>query len=233
MLSKVAFKLRKRATSPVSSESPRAAADLSEADPTPARTAAQPAGRPDEPLRASRPPRATSAAAGRPAPDPHLDASDFGANQWLVEELYQRYLADPGSVDQAWWSFFSDYRPNGTADEEASSRAETDGAAPARAANGSVAQAAAAPAAPAPPRPAPPAPEPSAPRRAAPAPPAPAPLLPRRLRPVRPRRSRRSRSRRPGSAADCGARPPGRPRTCPAASWCLPRPVSGTSRPSC
>src|SRR5579871_4772459 len=43
--------------------------------------------------------------------------ADFGANEWLVEELYQRYLADPGSVDRAWWSFFADYQPslpNGT-----------------------------------------------------------------------------------------------------------------------
>jgi multifunctional 2-oxoglutarate metabolism enzyme len=38
--------------------------------------------------------------------------SDFGANEWLVEELYQRYLADPSSVDRAWWSFFADYRPS-------------------------------------------------------------------------------------------------------------------------
>lgn len=37
--------------------------------------------------------------------------ADFGANQWLVDELYQRYLADPGSVDRAWWSFFADYQP--------------------------------------------------------------------------------------------------------------------------
>jgi multifunctional 2-oxoglutarate metabolism enzyme len=37
--------------------------------------------------------------------------ADFGPNQWLVDELYQRYLADPGSVDQAWWSFFADYQP--------------------------------------------------------------------------------------------------------------------------
>jgi 2-oxoglutarate dehydrogenase E1 component len=42
-----------------------------------------------------------------------VNTSDFGANQWLVDELYQRYLADPGSVDQAWWSFFADYRPSG------------------------------------------------------------------------------------------------------------------------
>ncbi len=47
----------------------------------------------------------------------HDPAADFGANEWLVEELYQRYLADPGSVDRAWWSFFADYQPalsNGT-----------------------------------------------------------------------------------------------------------------------
>jgi 2-oxoglutarate decarboxylase len=38
-------------------------------------------------------------------------SADFGTNEWLVDELYQRYLADPGSVDKAWWSFFADYRP--------------------------------------------------------------------------------------------------------------------------
>ena len=49
--------------------------------------------------------------------DPGANQADFGANEWLVEELYQRYLADPGSVDRAWWSFFADYQPalgNGT-----------------------------------------------------------------------------------------------------------------------
>src|SRR5271166_2737069 len=58
----------------------------------------------------------------QPASAPHQGAghdpgADFGANEWLVEELYQRYLADPGSVDRAWWSFFADYQPalaNGT-----------------------------------------------------------------------------------------------------------------------
>ena len=38
-------------------------------------------------------------------------SADFGPNEWLVDELYQQYLADPGSVDKAWWSFFADYRP--------------------------------------------------------------------------------------------------------------------------
>ncbi|MDT4935185.1 MAG: multifunctional 2-oxoglutarate metabolism enzyme, partial [Pseudonocardiales bacterium] len=36
---------------------------------------------------------------------------DFGANEWLVEDMYERYLADPSSVDAAWHDFFDDYRP--------------------------------------------------------------------------------------------------------------------------
>ncbi|MGY1986138.1 multifunctional oxoglutarate decarboxylase/oxoglutarate dehydrogenase thiamine pyrophosphate-binding subunit/dihydrolipoyllysine-residue succinyltransferase subunit [Blastococcus sp. SYSU DS0669] len=35
----------------------------------------------------------------------------FGTNEWLVEEMYQQFLADPSSVDQAWHEFFADYRP--------------------------------------------------------------------------------------------------------------------------
>ncbi len=35
----------------------------------------------------------------------------FGPNEWLVEELYQQYLADKNSVDAAWWDFFQDYKP--------------------------------------------------------------------------------------------------------------------------
>src|SRR5215470_19616493 len=81
--------------SAVSSESPHADADLSAppANPLPAGGGATESG--------------TTSPGG----------ADFGANEWLVDELYQRYLADPGSVDRAWWSFFADYRPtrgNGT-----------------------------------------------------------------------------------------------------------------------
>jgi len=35
----------------------------------------------------------------------------FGVNAWLVDELYQQYLADKTSVDEAWWDFFADYPP--------------------------------------------------------------------------------------------------------------------------
>ncbi|HEY8451683.1 MAG TPA: multifunctional oxoglutarate decarboxylase/oxoglutarate dehydrogenase thiamine pyrophosphate-binding subunit/dihydrolipoyllysine-residue succinyltransferase subunit [Natronosporangium sp.] len=38
----------------------------------------------------------------------------FGPNEWIVEEMYQRYLADPSSVDSAWHDFFADYRPDGS-----------------------------------------------------------------------------------------------------------------------
>src|SRR3954463_10332229 len=35
----------------------------------------------------------------------------FGPNEWIVEDMYQRYLADPTSVDPAWHDFFADYKP--------------------------------------------------------------------------------------------------------------------------
>src|SRR5918998_1603648 len=37
--------------------------------------------------------------------------ADFGPNEWIVDEMYQRYLADPASVDPAWHDFFADYKP--------------------------------------------------------------------------------------------------------------------------
>ncbi|WP_041775837.1 multifunctional oxoglutarate decarboxylase/oxoglutarate dehydrogenase thiamine pyrophosphate-binding subunit/dihydrolipoyllysine-residue succinyltransferase subunit [Blastococcus saxobsidens] len=50
-------------------------------------------------MSSSRPSSASSPVAG------------FGTNEWLVEEMYQQFLADPSSVDQAWHEFFADYRP--------------------------------------------------------------------------------------------------------------------------
>ena len=78
--------------SAVSSESPLAAADLSVPSSTPSSSGN---GLQTEPTDQGGPPA----------------NADFGPNEWLVDELYQRYLADPGSVDRAWWSFFADYRP--------------------------------------------------------------------------------------------------------------------------
>ncbi|MCO5991798.1 multifunctional oxoglutarate decarboxylase/oxoglutarate dehydrogenase thiamine pyrophosphate-binding subunit/dihydrolipoyllysine-residue succinyltransferase subunit [Actinoallomurus rhizosphaericola] len=54
-----------------------------------------------------------------------LNTPDFGPNEWLVDELYQKYLEDPNSVDRAWWNFFADYQP----DRPAKAPAGADGAA--------------------------------------------------------------------------------------------------------
>nr|MDQ3757738.1 hypothetical protein [Actinomycetota bacterium] len=38
-------------------------------------------------------------------------SASFGANEWLVEEMYQRYREDPSAVSESWRDFFADYRP--------------------------------------------------------------------------------------------------------------------------
>ena len=65
---------------------------------------------PESPRASAEPIEKTSERSG--AKDRAASANpDFGPNEWLVDELYQRYLADPGSVDMAWWNFFADYQP--------------------------------------------------------------------------------------------------------------------------
>ena len=36
----------------------------------------------------------------------------FGANEWLVDELYDLYKQDKNKVDPHWWDFFADYSPS-------------------------------------------------------------------------------------------------------------------------
>src|SRR4051812_12833838 len=36
--------------------------------------------------------------------------ASFGPNAWLVDEMYDRYRADPTSVSESWRDFFADYR---------------------------------------------------------------------------------------------------------------------------
>ncbi|SDN45995.1 multifunctional oxoglutarate decarboxylase/oxoglutarate dehydrogenase thiamine pyrophosphate-binding subunit/dihydrolipoyllysine-residue succinyltransferase subunit [Allokutzneria albata] len=83
-------------------------------------------------------------------------ASQFGPNEWLVEEMYEQFLNDPSSVDPAWHDFFADYKP--TAQKMATGNGSTttkpapaSQPAQAEAVNGTAAPAkAAAPATPAP-----------------------------------------------------------------------------------
>ena len=50
---------------------------------------------------------------GANTPANHFGGS-FGPNEWLVQEMYERFQSDPASVDKAWWEFFSDFKSNPT-----------------------------------------------------------------------------------------------------------------------
>ncbi len=39
-------------------------------------------------------------------------AEQFGANEWLVDEMYERYLQDPSSLDKTWQDFFAQVSPS-------------------------------------------------------------------------------------------------------------------------
>ncbi|MGO1538305.1 MAG: multifunctional oxoglutarate decarboxylase/oxoglutarate dehydrogenase thiamine pyrophosphate-binding subunit/dihydrolipoyllysine-residue succinyltransferase subunit [Leucobacter sp.] len=43
------------------------------------------------------------------APDHGSSAEDFGANAWLVDELYKQYSQDKNSVDRSWWPVLERY----------------------------------------------------------------------------------------------------------------------------
>jgi 2-oxoglutarate dehydrogenase E1 component len=38
-------------------------------------------------------------------------SGEFGANEWLVDELHERYLVDKNSVDKSWWPVLESYHP--------------------------------------------------------------------------------------------------------------------------
>ncbi len=42
------------------------------------------------------------------SPTSALDV-DFGANDWLLEEMYEQYTADPSSVDETWAEYFKSH----------------------------------------------------------------------------------------------------------------------------
>ncbi|WP_280255815.1 multifunctional oxoglutarate decarboxylase/oxoglutarate dehydrogenase thiamine pyrophosphate-binding subunit/dihydrolipoyllysine-residue succinyltransferase subunit [Nocardia wallacei] len=116
----------------------------------------------------------------RRTPAVSSSTSQFGQNQWLVDEMYQKYKQDPSSVDESWHEFLADYTPESTGDTNSSGRvgvdvaptpaAPTNNAAPAPAA-APVTAPAAAPAAPAAPAAASPAPKVNAASSSAAAPP--------------------------------------------------------------
>jgi len=44
-------------------------------------------------------------------------SGEFGANEWLVDEMYEQYIQDKNSVDQSWWPILESYKQ--TADAQA------------------------------------------------------------------------------------------------------------------
>ncbi|OKA05537.1 multifunctional oxoglutarate decarboxylase/oxoglutarate dehydrogenase thiamine pyrophosphate-binding subunit/dihydrolipoyllysine-residue succinyltransferase subunit [Amycolatopsis regifaucium] len=52
-------------------------------------------------------------------------ASQFGPNEWVVEEMYDQFLADPTSVDAAWHDFFADFKPTQAAQTKADDARQT------------------------------------------------------------------------------------------------------------
>ncbi len=69
--------------------------------------------------------RGSTAVPNQPADNDPLAA--FGANEWLVDELYEQYKEDKNSVDPAWQEFFQSYRPSGDAQGTQTGRSATSG----------------------------------------------------------------------------------------------------------
>ena len=60
-------------------------------------------------------PRSIPEGAKWPSAMPHMSSIDeFGANDWLIEEIRERYRQDPGSVDQSWVDYFTNHPLGGT-----------------------------------------------------------------------------------------------------------------------
>nr|WP_181719314.1 multifunctional oxoglutarate decarboxylase/oxoglutarate dehydrogenase thiamine pyrophosphate-binding subunit/dihydrolipoyllysine-residue succinyltransferase subunit [Nocardia gipuzkoensis] len=74
----------------------------------------------------------------RRTPAVSSSTSQFGQNQWLVDEMYQKFKQDPSSVDESWHEFLADYTPDASGDagnsQPASAPAQAAAPAPAPAA---------------------------------------------------------------------------------------------------
>ncbi|MBF6355242.1 multifunctional oxoglutarate decarboxylase/oxoglutarate dehydrogenase thiamine pyrophosphate-binding subunit/dihydrolipoyllysine-residue succinyltransferase subunit [Nocardia higoensis] len=68
----------------------------------------------------------------RRTPAVSSSTSQFGQNQWLVDEMYLKFQEDPSSVDESWHEFLADYtpEPNSEAGDNGRVAAAPPGAAP-------------------------------------------------------------------------------------------------------
>ena len=49
--------------------------------------------------------------------------SEFGPNDWLVDEMFEQYKRDPTSVSESWQDYFADYKPSGNGAQPAKAEA--------------------------------------------------------------------------------------------------------------
>ena len=42
--------------------------------------------------------------------DNHSSDNDFGANEWLVAEMFSQWQQNPDSVDKSWWPILERYQ---------------------------------------------------------------------------------------------------------------------------
>ncbi|HTN56205.1 MAG TPA: 2-oxo acid dehydrogenase subunit E2, partial [Microbacterium sp.] len=54
----------------------------------------------------------------------------FGANSWLVDELYEQFKQDRNSVDKEWWPILENYTPDAAAQDASSPSASAQGGSP-------------------------------------------------------------------------------------------------------
>jgi 2-oxoglutarate dehydrogenase E1 component len=59
-----------------------------------------------------------------------VSAQDFGANDWLVDEMYEHYLQDPSSVDPEWVEYFKTNKPGSPASASAPTSSANKGVPP-------------------------------------------------------------------------------------------------------
>ena len=56
----------------------------------------------------------------------------FGPNEWLVDEMYERYIKDKTSVDESWWPILESYHPSSAEPSQVPSASTTIGVPPSR-----------------------------------------------------------------------------------------------------
>ncbi|WP_226760638.1 2-oxoglutarate dehydrogenase E1 subunit family protein, partial [Arthrobacter sp. SO3] len=55
----------------------------------------------------------------------HRLPEEFGGNEWLVDELYERYQQDKNTVDAKWWPLFESFDAGDSSSTNGASGAAT------------------------------------------------------------------------------------------------------------